>query len=435
MARIVGRLTARKVATARPPKGRDSAIFSDGGNLFLQVTTGRDGHIRRSWTFRFERFGQRHELGLGPLSDRSLAEARDRARTLRQGLRDGIDPFEAKQEAKRAALAARAEQAKAVTFRECADRCFASHADGWKSAKHRAEWRSTLEIYAHPTLGDLAVRDIETAHVVAVLEPIWKSKPETASRLRGRIEKVLGWATVREFRSGDNPARWRGHLAELFPSRGKVRKIKHHAAMPFTDVPAFMADLRKRSGTAARAFEFLILTASRSGEVMNASWPEFDLASKVWIVPASRMKAGREHRVPLSERAIAILRDMQSGQPNDLVFPGRRGSVLRDKSFTDLLGQLGRGDFTAHGFRSAFRDWVAERTNFPNIVSEMALAHAVGSKVEAAYRRGDLFEKRRKLMQAWSDYCARPVPTGATVTQFPARAGNSGPRSARHLRA
>jgi integrase len=423
MARIVGRLTARQVSNAKPKRGRDWALFPDGGNLYLQTTVAKGGHVRRSWLFKYEKFGERHELGLGPLSDRSLAEARDKARALRQGLRDGVDPLEAKQEAKRVALAARAEEAKAVTFKQCAERCASSHAAGWRSAKHGKQWLSSLEQHAFPVLGDLAVGDITTAHVVKALEPIWKTIPETASRVRGRIEKVLGWATVRGFRSGDNPAKWGGHLSELFPARGKVRKVKHFAAMPYADAPSFMADLRKRPGTAARALEFLILTSARSREVLDARFSEIDLKAKSWTVPAERMKSGEPHRVPLSPRAIDILREMETKRRGDFVFPGASGEApLWDQSFALVLKQLGRGEFTVHGMRSAFRTWAAERTSFSREVCEHALAHVVAGKTEAAYWRGDLFEKRRKLMEAWATFCAKPAPAGATVLHEGARA-------------
>jgi integrase len=405
----VKRLTTRQVMTAKPGAGRRAAMLADGGNLYLQATTGKHDTVRRSWVFRYELDGGRHDLGLGSVDTLNLAEAREKARLLRQQLVAGIDPFEAKRQAKKERLTKLAAEAQAMTFRQCAEECIKSHADGWKNAKHRAQWRSTLESYAYPVLGDLAVDDIATAHIVRVLQPIWKEKPETASRVRGRIEKVLGWATVRGFRSGDNPARWRGHLQELFAAKGKVRPVEHHAAMSFTDVPAFMADLRSRNSLSARALEFTVLTAVRTGETIGATWDEIDFAAKVWTIPAARMKAGKAHRVPLSNRAAEILASVP--REGEHIFP------LSNMAMLELLRGMRPGT-TVHGFRSSFRDWAAERTSYPNHVAEAALAHTIGDKVEKAYRRRDLFEKRRRLMSDWAQWCARPAPTGATVTSI-----------------
>ncbi len=403
----VRRLTARQVMTAKPEDGRRVAMLADGGNLYLQATIGKNDTVRRSWVFRYELDGRRHDLGLGSLDTLNLAEAREKARGLRQQLVDGVDPFTAKRQAKKERLARLAAEARAMTFRQCAEECIKSHADGWKNAKHAAQWRSTLETYAYPVLGDLAVDDIATAHVVRALQPIWKEKPETASRVRGRIEKVLGWATVRGFRSGDNPARWRGHLQELFAAKSKIRPVNHHAALPYTDVPAFMADLRTRNSLSARALEFTVLAAVRTGETVGAMWDETDFAAKTWTIPAARMKAGKEHRVPLSDRAVAILASIP--REGDHIFP------LSNMAMLELLRGMRPGT-TVHGFRSSFRDWAAERTSYPNHVAEAALAHTIGDKVEKAYRRGDLFEKRRRLMADWAQWCSRPVPSGATVT-------------------
>lgn len=409
MRRTLRRLTAREVASAKPEGDRRAALLPDGANLYLQVTRGEDGNIRRSWVFRYELDGRRHDLGLGPLHALDLAEARIKARGLRQQLLDGIDPLGAKRQIKRDRLARLAAEARAMTFRACAEACVASHEDGWKNPKHRAQWRSTLETYAYPLIGDLAVDDITTAHISKVLSPIWKAKPETASRLRGRIEKILGWAAVRGFRSGDNPARWRGHLAELFPAKGKVRQVNHHPAMSFADVPGFIAELRKRESLSANALEFTILTAARTGEVIGAKWDEIDLAAKTWTVPASRMKAGKQHKVPLSDRGIEILSTLP--RAGEYIFP------LSNMAMLELLRGM-RPGLTTHGFRSTFRDWSAERTNYPNHVAEMALAHTIPDKVEKSYRRGDLFEKRRRLMADWASWCSRPAPTGATVTSI-----------------
>jgi integrase len=276
------------------------------------------------------------------------------------------------------------------------------------------------QTYAEHTIGTLPVQAVDTALVFKVLEPIWTTKPETASRLRGRIESILDWAKVRGYRDGENPARWRGHLDELFPKKSKIRKIKHHAALPCDELPSFLTELREREGIAARALEFTILTAARTGEIIGAAWDEIDLLDKIWTIPAERMKAGKEHRIPLSGRALAILEEMQplrhAGDDSAFVFPGGRlGRPLSNMAFLMLLRRMDRGDLTAHGFRSSFRDWAAERTKFPSEVVEMALAHAVGNKVEAAYRRGDLFDKRRKLMDAWATYCARSVRTEQKV--------------------
>jgi integrase len=413
MQRTIRRLTAREVAYAKPDTGRSAVMLPDGGNLYLQASRDRahPDRIHRSWVFRYELDGHRHDMGLGPLHTLDLADARVKAKTLRQQLLDGIDPLAIRQQQKRDRLEALAAQQRAMTFRQCAEACIASHESGWTNATHRQQWHATLEQYAYPVLGDMAVDDISTPHIVRVLEPIWKEIPETASRVRGRIEKVLGWAAVRGFRSGDNnPARWRGHLAELFPAKGKVSATKHLAALPFSDVPAFMVELRQRDTLVARALEFVVLTAGRRSEVTGATWPEIDLKARTWTIPASRMKAKKEHRVPLCDRAVAILSALpRSAERSARVFP------LSDRAMTDLLQDM-RPGFTTHGFRSSFRDWAAERTNYPNIVVEAALAHAIPDRVEAAYRRGDLLEKRRRLMADWAAWCARPVPAGATVT-------------------
>jgi len=278
---------------------------------------------------------------------------------------------------------------------------------------HRRQWKNSLAKHVYPVIGDFPVHTIDTPLVLKVLKPIWESIPETAARIRGRIENVLGWATVHHYRTGDNPARWNGLLEHALPARSA--RIKHLAALPYVDLPGFMATLREQQGIAARALEFLILTAGRSGEVMGARWSEINLAEKVWAVPAERMKAGKEHRVPLSEPALDILKEMRASRPagdaDAFVFPGKLGRPLHKKALFKLLRRMGRGDLTTHGFRSSFRDWISERTNFPREVAEMALAHVVGSKVEAAYRRGDMFEKRRKLMDAWASYCAQGAPT------------------------
>ena len=283
----------------------------------------------------------------------------------------------------------------------------ATHRVAWKNDKHAAQWTSTLETYAYPLLGELSIQAVDTTLVMKVIEPIWAKKPETANRVRGRIETILDWATVRGYRQGENPARWRGHLDKLLPSRSKVRKTKHHSALPYAELPAFLTSLREQEGIAARALEFTILTAGRTGEVIGARRSEFNMREKLWAVPAIRMKAGKEHRVPLPDRALDVI-STETLRDDDFVFPGgRSGQPLSNMAMLKLLQRMGRDDLTVHGFRSTFRDWAAERTNFPNDVVEMALAHAIESKTEAAYRRGDLFNKRRRLMEAWAEYIGR----------------------------
>lgn len=415
MARI-GKLSAIEVAKSKGP-----AVLHDGGGLYLRVSTSG----AKSWVFRFQLDGKRRDMGLGPFPDISLAEARAKATAHRKQRHDGIDPLDAKaaqRQAQRLAVA------KGRTFRECAAEFIEKNRAGWRNVKHRQQWGNTLETYVHPTLGELLVSAIDVGLVVQVLDPIWTEKPETASRVRGRIEAVLDAATVRGFRQGPNPAQWKGNLAHILPARAKVRRVAHHAALPFDNMPGFLAALRGRKGMAARALEFAALTAARTGEVLGARWGEINLVAKVWVVPAGRMKAGREHRVPLSDPSVAVLEQvrplalMMDGKPDPAapVFPGpRRALPMSNMTMLMLLRRMNRDDLTAHGFRSTFSDWAAERTAYPREVVEMALAHTIGNKAEAAYRRGDLFEKRRKLMQAWASFCEAP-PAGEIV---PLRAG------------
>jgi integrase len=373
--------------------------YHDGHGLYLRVTS----RTSASWILRYEFRGQEKMLGLGPLRLVGLKEARIRAREAQRQLKlDGIDPVEARK-AKKAehALAA----AKAMSFEEAAKAFHAQHAAKWKNPKHGAQVINTLRDYAFPILGQLPVSAIDTGLVLKVLEPIWTIKTETASRVRGRIESVLDWATVRGYRSGDNPARWKGHLSEVLPARAQIAKVEHHPALPYAELPAFMRELSKREGSAARALEFTILTAARTGEVIGAQWSEIDLAAGMWVVPAGRMKGSREHRVPLCPRAIDLLQELPREDGNQFVFLGSRAG-LSNMAMTQLLRRMERGDITVHGFRSAFMDWAHERTAFPKVVIDMALAHVVGDKVEAAYRRGDLFQKRQELLEAWSAYCA-----------------------------
>jgi integrase len=415
-----GKLSAVEVTKAKGP-----AVLHDGGGLYLRIAPSRkDGTEKpgaKSWVFRFQLDGKRRDMGLGPYPDISLAEARRRATEHRKLRHDGIDPLEAKKAQRQAQ---RLSLARGRTFRETAEEFIGRNEAGWRNAKHRQQWRNTLATYVYPVLGEFPVAAIDVGLVVQVLDPIWAGKPETASRVRGRIEAVLDAATVRGFRQGPNPAQWKGNLAHILPARARVRKVAHHAALPFDEMPSFLADLRGRSGMAARALEFAIFTAARTDEVLGAPWDEIDLDAKVWTIPAERMKGGREHRVPLSDAALAVLGQVcplalkRDGQPDPSapVFPGpRRAWPMSNMTMLMLLRRMKRNDLTVHGFRSTFSDWAAERTAYPREVVEMALAHAVENKVEAAYRRGDLFQKRRQLMDDWSKFCATPPASGRVV--------------------
>jgi len=393
-------------------------LYADGGNLYLQVTVNGDS-VARSWIFRFAIDGKRREMGLGAVHTFGLKDARAKAAELRKLVYEGRDPI-AERDAQRAALAAAS--AKRRTFDECVASYSRAHSPKW-SAKHAYQWGSAMTRFASPVLGKLPVDIIDVSFVVRVLEPIWHERPEVASRLRGAIESVLAWATVRQFRSGDNPARWTNHLEELLPSRREILPVEHFAALAYRDVPGLIAKLRERSGIVERALEFLILTASRSGEVLGARWVEIGLAERVWTVPAERMKSRREHRVPLCDRALAILNEMKLYRRNGFVFPSERRENLGESPMRELLKRLGY-KATIHGMRSTFRDWAGEQTNFAREVCEAALAHAIGNKVEQAYRRGDALEKRRRLMEAWADFCSRPVAQGATITKL--HVGNLG---------
>lgn len=403
MARTVEKLSALAVTRASAP-----GYYNDGAGLYLQVAKAGT----KSWIFRFRMGGKQREMGLGPLHTVSLGQARDKAKECRALLLEGTDPLDARNAVK---LDAALERARTVTFDHCAEQYIAAHRGSWKNAKHAAQWESTIATYASPIIGTLPVAAVDTALVVKVLQPIWQDKTETATRLRSRIENILDWATVSKYRTGENPARWRGHLDNLLADPNKVAKVAHHAALPWQNIGTFMVDLRQRAGSAARAVEFAILTAGRSGEVRGARWSEMDLDAAVWTVPAERMKAGREHRVPLSTDALALLRSLPA--VGEHVFPGQRGDApLSDMSLTAVLRRMERDEITVHGFRSTFRDWCAESVgnSFPREVCEHALAHSLPDKVEAAYRRGDLIEKRKVLMQVWADYCGK-VQTSATV--------------------
>jgi integrase len=391
MAQAVKKLSARAVATVTEP-GR----HSDGEGLYLNVTPAG----ARSWLFMWKKAGKRREMGIGSAGSVSLARAREIAGECRAQVAAGIDPIEARD-------AAAEIKPRKPTFGEIADRFLATKESEWRNPKHRAQWRMTLETYAAP-LWSRPVDEIDTEAVLAVLTPLWQTKAETASRLRGRIENILDAARAKGHIPSNeaNPARLRGHLAHLLPKRAKLTR-GHHAAMAYDDVPAFIARLREREALAALALEFCILTAARSGEVLGARWSEIDLAAKVWTVPAERMKAAREHRIPLSERALAILEKLSKARTGDLIFPGQRaGKPLSNTAMEMLLRRMDQDAVTVHGFRSAFRDWAGNETHFPREVAEAALAHVVGDKAEQAYRRSDALEKRRDLMQAWANHCA-----------------------------
>jgi integrase len=405
MARTIGRLTALKVRQAKKP-----GLYADGANLYLQI--GKTG--AKSWIYRYKVAGRDRLMGLGPLRDVGLTEAREAALNSRRMQRAGVDPLDAKRrERARGKLAA----ARSLTFAECARSYIATHEAGWRdSGKSARQWTASINSYCAPVFVDAPIQDVDTALVMRVLEPIWTIKPETGRRLRGRIESILDWATARGYRQGENPARWRGHLQNLLPLRSKVARPVHHPALPYRELPAFMAELRLEEGVGAAALEFCILTAARTGEIIGARWNEIDFVERLWIVPAARIKAEREHRVPLSDAALAILVKMASVRHGDFVFPGgrRTGWPMGHMTMLRTLSRMRRGQLTVHGFRSTFRDWCAEQTNFPAEAAEMALAHKVRNKVEAAYRRGNLLAKRRELMQAWAEF-AEARPTGEIV--------------------
>ena len=351
-------------------------------------------------------------MGLGSERDVSLAEARVKAADARRQIVNGIDPLAAREGHR---VQERLQKAGTTSFAECAKKFIAAHKAGWQNGKHAEQWQNTLDTYAGPVIGELAVKEVDTALVLRVLEPIWAKKPETASRLRGRIERILDYARVRGYRSGENPARWRGHLDKLLPPALNRKNRKHHAALPYDEIGAFMEKVREQEGTAARALEFTILTATRTQEVIGATPGEFDLKKALWTIPAERMKAGKEHRVPLPPPAIELVKGEPAG--TYLFSGGKEGAPLSNMAMLELLRRMGRDDLTVHGFRSTFRDWAAECTSYPSEVCEMALAHAINDKVEAAYRRGDLFEKRRLLMLDWATYCEAPKGDVVALTR------------------
>jgi integrase len=408
-----GQLSVKKIERLT-----DSGRYGDGRGLYLDVKSATN----RSWLFRFERGGRERFVGLGALHAFGIDDARERARKCRQLLADGIDPAEARKfEQEARALAA----AKSKTFAECAQAVYDNNSARWRNAKHRAQFLSSLKTYAYPVIGKTAVGDIDVGLILKVLEAsmegstFWRARPETASRVRGRIETVLSWATVRGYRTGDNPARWKGFLAEALS--GRVTKVKRHAALPYAELPTFMEALRQRPGTSARALEFLILCTARTGAVIGATRDEVDFKAKVWTVPPSRVGAkidgAAPRRVPLSSRAVEILEQLPREDGNPFLFIGpRKGRGLSNMAMAKQLERMGRDDITCHGFRSSFKDWCSETTNHPNHVSEAALWHVVADAVEAAYRRGDAIEKRRRLMADWARYCASsPTRQGEVV--------------------
>jgi integrase len=408
MAREIERLTAQRIERLKNAEQSAPGMYPDGAGLYLRVTS--DG--AKNWVLRYMLNRRPRWMGLGPLALYGLADARARALEARRQRHDGIDPIDARR-AERARQ--RLDAARAITFKECAEGYIASHQVGWHNDKHKYQWSATLSTYVYPLIGALPVQAVDIALMLKVLEPIWRAKPETASRVRQRIENILDFAKVRGWRDGENPARWRGHLDKVLPPRSRVRQVRHLAALPYAELPAFLENLRRREATAARGLEFLVLTAARTGEVIGARWNEIDLLDKTWTVPAARMKAHREHRVPLSARALAILTELQATRQSDLadafVFPGHKpGTPLSNTAFLMLMRRMGRGDLTAHGFRATFKTWASERTSFQNEIVEASLAHVTGGKVEQAYMRGDLFEKRRRLMQQWAAFAtAAPV--------------------------
>lgn len=421
MVRLIGKLSAKEVEKKSAP-----GLYGDGGGLTLQITKAGV----KSWLFRYMVNGRARAMGLGPVHTVSLAEARQKATEARKQLLDGVDPLDARDQLRAEAALAKA---RVMTFDQCASAYIEAHRAGWKNAKHADQWTNTIAAYVSPIIGSLPVSEIDTALVVKVLTQqddagaqFWESKNETASRVRGRIESVLGWATTSGFRTGDNPARWKGHLDNLLASISKAQRTKNHPSLAWSRIGSFMQALRQREGVAVRAVEFAILTAARSGEIRGARWTEIDLDAKVWTIPAQRMKAKREHEVPLSDAAIKLLKGLPRKDGVDLVFPGTTGRPLSDMSLTAVIRRM-NGDspvwtdkdgktVTMHGFRSTFRMWAAESTNYPREVAEHALAHQLPDMVERAYQRGTMFKKRAELMTHWAKFCERVNAEGKVLS-------------------
>jgi integrase len=410
---IAKKLTTRSVETKKV-----AGYYSDGERLYLKVTP----TLTKSWVFIYRQGKKRTELGLGTFADVTLAEARDGSfkdgKLIKDGavqlnnlLKAGIDPLIERQHLDNERKAA---VAKSMTFQQCADAYIKAHQAGWKNKKHIQQWQNTLAQYAYPVFGELDVKVIDTGLITKCLEPIWLTKNETAGRVRGRIESVLDWAAARKYREGDNPARWRGHLDKLLAKPSKIQKTEHHNALPYGEINCFINSLRLQEGIAAKCLEFTILTAARTGESIGATWDELDLSAKTWTIPAVRMKADREHKVPLNTQALIILNDMAAIRTNDYVFPSK-AKGLSNMAMLTLLRRMDRADITVHGFRSTFRDWAAESTTYTGEVVEMALAHAIKNQTEAAYRRGDLLEKRSRLMADWDRFCNALIVSGGVI--------------------
>jgi integrase len=417
MAKGVNRLTAKFVERVAKP-----GLYHDGRGLYLHVGDNfRPGDAGgKSWLGRFQLDGKTHWPGLGSYPETSLGRAREKWEEDRWLLKaEGVNPLEARRTEREARKAAAAKSAaEAITFRLCAEKFIAAHEAGWKNPVYRKQWTQTLADYAYPVIRDLPVAAVETGHVTQILQPIWTTKTETASRLRGRIENVLDYAKTHGWRTGENPARWKGHLENVLPQPGKVAKVEHHAAMPWREIGAFMAELEKQDGIGALALRFTILTAARTGEVIGAPWAEIDMREQVWTVPAERMKAEREHRVPLCGEALEVLTEASKFGAKGFVFPGgRAGKPLSNMAMLAVLKRMSRGDLTTHGFRSTFRDWAAE-TGKPADIAEAALAHVLGDKTVAAYQRGDLLQRRSKLMQQWAEWCSRPTVDSDNVVEL-----------------
>ena len=390
-----------------------SVAVGGASGLLLQITKNN----AKSWILRTMVGGKRREIGLGPYPEISLADARDKARAIKANVREGVDPIEERKIARARLIAS---QKRGLTFSNAVDKYLESKLDEFKNEKHKKQWRSTLVTYANPVIGEMLVDDIDIHDVLRVLEPIWTSKTETASRLRGRIENVLAWSTVKGHRMGDNPARWKGNLSEILPKTNKVAKSSNQPAIQLKDANSWFLELQKREGISARALEFLTLNASRSGEVRGATWDEIDFDNGIWIIPADRMKMGREHRVPLTKASINLLKNLQRCENSNYIFAAARGGVLSDMSLSSVMRRMNEASINSggqgwldrssgraavpHGIRSTFRDWAAEKTEYPRETAEIALAHNVGSEVERAYRRSDMMEKRRSMMTDWNNF-------------------------------
>jgi integrase len=394
----MGNLSDLKIKNTKPPTGKRSPQkLSDGGGLYLYVApTGA-----KNWVFRYVIAGKESNMGMGSYPDTSLAEARDHATEYRKAKRVGVDP---KDYRRKQLEGLRAQYASSKLFREVAEEFIENKRSGWKNKKHAGQWSATLKTYAYPMIGGMSVDQIQIEDILKILKPIWNEKPETATRVRQRLEAILDAAITLKYRTSENPARWKGHLENLLPKREKVKKVKHHPALPYKDASGFMTKLRSRNSIGAKALKFTILTACRTNEVINAKWDEIDLDGAVWVIPEDRMKAGREHRVPLSPSAVDVLKSIK--RQSDFIFNGVRvNRPISDATMRKLLQKdMGYEHLVVHGFRSTFRDWVAEETNYPNIVAEMALAHTIKDQAEASYRRGDLFKKRLQMMKDWDDY-------------------------------